>query len=190
MTENNEKIYILLMRSRTFISKIIGKVTKGTYTHSSLSFDKECTEMYSFARIYRRFAFPGGFIRENIDKGVIRKCRKEPCLLFELNINRDTYEKVRSEVASFKNAKKRPAYDYLGALRVFRGKPHENSRRYFCSRFVAQVLGLAGAISLKKPASLYMPDDFLEQTELKPVYQGDFQGLRSFVNRETSPVAR
>ena len=49
--ENNneilEKVYILLIDSKSFISPI-KKITKAPYSHASISFDKSMEELYSF----------------------------------------------------------------------------------------------------------------------------------------------
>ena len=48
MTKN---IYIILTRSDTFISRLIGFFTKEPFTHASIAFDDSLDRMYSFARL-------------------------------------------------------------------------------------------------------------------------------------------
>lgn len=185
--ENSQKnLYVLLTRSDTIVSRLIHWVTDDDYTHCSLGFDRNCTEMFSFARIHRHFIFPGGFVRENINTGVIGGYPDALCALFELTVSHEAHEKVKRSIELFLSAKKTPPYDVLGVFRCYKGRESADNGKYFCSRFVAEILGQAGAITLKKPASLYRPADFSTHTELDCLYVGTVKGLRNTLAAQKS----
>lgn len=66
MTKN---IYIILTRSDTFISRLIGFLTKEPFTHASIAFDDSLDRMYSFARLNPKMPLPAGLKEENIHRG-------------------------------------------------------------------------------------------------------------------------
>ncbi len=178
MLRKTYKICVLLMRSDTIISRLIGNITGDMYTHASLSLDENCSEMYSFARIYHHLIFPGGFVREYLNKGVMGDCTDSSCTLLELSLDETEYNRVRSEVSRFTEAKRRIPYDMIGPLRCYFGKTAKKQKGYFCSQFVAEVLSNARVISPQKDPSLYKPIDFLSQKELTSIYVGTIRDLR------------
>ncbi len=181
MTRDQKNLYLLLSYSNTVASRIIQYFTNDDYTHCSLGFDRDCTDMYSFARLYRHFILPGGFVREDIRKGILGDCTGAPCALLGLRVNDEIYEKVKNDIGALLSAKKRPSYDVLGVFRCYRGKESEDSGKYFCSHFAAKILGQSGAITLKKPASLYRPADFLGHAEFEALYIGTVGELRDII---------
>ena len=45
-----KKIYILLTRSSTILSKMVHLITTDTYTHASIAFDENLATLYSSSR--------------------------------------------------------------------------------------------------------------------------------------------
>ena len=48
----NKKIYIVLTRTNTILSRLIGFIEDDEYTHASISLDRGLSQMYSFGRKY------------------------------------------------------------------------------------------------------------------------------------------
>lgn len=172
-------VYILLMRSNSYFSRMIKVLTRAKYTHTSIGLDSDCQSLYSFARIYPSLPLPAGFIRENICEGVMAKNGKEPCALFKINVDDDVYSNIASTLESYekRNDVKRIKYNLLGTLYCFFGVESKKKDKYFCSHFVAEVLEVSGALTLKKPASLYQPMDFARHNELQLIYEGTLSEL-------------
>lgn len=180
--QNERKLYVLTMRSGTSMSRIIHKVTRANLTHSSIGFDPRGEEFYSFARRKKNRILPAGFVHENIRTGVMGDCTDAPCMLFELTVSAAVWQAVRDRVDELDATVPSPTYDIPGILYSYFHVERENCKSYVCSRFVAETLGKAGAIKLKKAASLYRPLDFLQQEELTCIYQGTMEGLRQAVD--------
>ena len=70
-----KKIYVLLTKTGTVPSKIIGKLSRARFSHASLSIDNEFTDMFSFGRKGMK-VFPGGFAKENLRTRVLKKYEK------------------------------------------------------------------------------------------------------------------
>ena len=181
-SQNDRKLYVLIMRSGTVMSRLINKVTKANLTHSSIGFDPNGEEFYSFARRIKDRILPAGFVHENIRTGVMGDCTDSPCVLFEISVSAQVWQAVRDRIDELDAMRPSPSYDIPGILYSYFHIKRENCKRYVCSRFVAETLGKAGAIKLKKAASLYRPMDFLEQEELTCIYEGTMEGLRQAVD--------
>lgn len=71
-------IFILLTRSQTIASRVIHMVTDAQYTHSSLSFEEDMQEMYSFGRKYTHLVLPAGFRIESLHRGFYKAYNQIP----------------------------------------------------------------------------------------------------------------
>ena len=64
-----KKIFIILTKSSTLLSRLIGWVTKDEYTHSSISFNSTLQPMYSAGRKYTFSMFPASLKVEPFTEG-------------------------------------------------------------------------------------------------------------------------
>ena len=103
-------------------------------------------------------------------------------MLFELTVSAAVWQAVRDRGDELDATVPSPSYDIPGILYSYFHVERENCKSYVCSRFVAETLGKAGAIKLKKAASLYRPLDFLQQEELPCIFHGTMEGLRHAVD--------
>ena len=61
---------------------------KDKYSHISISFDEECTNMYTIGRRWTRWPFSGKYMNESIYKGVYKiknKVKEEPVENFDIS---------------------------------------------------------------------------------------------------------
>ena len=64
-----KRIYILLTKTKSVPSRIIGLFTRAAYTHAAIAFEDEPEVFYSFSRLRERFPLPGGLTTESPDSG-------------------------------------------------------------------------------------------------------------------------
>lgn len=171
------KIYLLLIRTSTMFSRLIHTMTKSNYTHVSVALDIECKELYSFGRKYPNLMLPAGFIMEDLHKGLFMKNLSAPCALYELVVTDKVYRNLKFELNKMTWNAKQFRYSCVGPLFCYFGVSYERKNHFFCSQFVADILGRVGALSLNKPPSLYVPNDFTLMPELELVYEGTLEGL-------------
>lgn len=169
------KLYVLLTRTGTSMSRLISIATKAELTHSSIGIDPTLSEFYSFGRYHPRFILPGGFIKESLSRGVYGNCPHAPCMLLETEVSPLQYQLALERIDYFKAHKAR--YDVPGVFYSYYGKERNHPTNYVCSRFVAETLALSGAIVPTKPVSLYRPVDFLAHKEFRCVYSGTISDL-------------
>lgn len=180
--EKSKSVYILLMRSGTLFSRFISFMTKSPYSHASLSFDRSCQKMYSFCRRYQWLPYPGAFKTECIDRGVIKRSKNAPCILYRVDVDEETYYALKSKVEEMYSRREEYKYNVYGTILCYFGISRDRGKKYFCSQFVSEVLNDAKIIKAKKVPTLFKPSDFLDQPELTMCYKGDVKGLKKECN--------
>ena len=185
MEKTTKRMYILLVRSKSLPSKLIGFLAREGYTHAALSFSSDCTELYSFARKYQNLPLPGSFAVETIYSGFLGKYPKTPCALYSFDVTEDICEKIYADIMEVNRKRKIYKYNYLGLFLCWFGIKRVRKNKYFCSEFVAHTLKNAGALDIKKHPSVFRPGDFQEIPELDLIYEGNIEGLRNrtFINK-------
>ncbi len=170
-------IYILLTRSPSMISRVIHYTTGDDFTHSSIAYDDDLYTLCSFARKYPRLMLPAGLVREKLEYGYYRIHANMPCALLCLSVSDVVYARIRSRVDRMISQKDDYRYDACGLIRCKFGKESNRPNRYFCSKFVSEVLEDSGAARLPKPTSLMRPQDFMDMPQLTVLYRGSIAGL-------------
>lgn len=167
-----KKIYILLTRSQTVVSKAIHRFTGDEYTHVSIAYDNELKSLCSFARINTAFPIPAGLVHEDLYEGYFALHRYIPCKLLELDVSDQTHEKVKNILNRMLSVRNIYRYNALGLVTCKMGIERQTHNSYFCSQFVAEVIEKSKAFRLPKTPSLMRPQDFSNVKELKCVYKG------------------
>lgn len=154
-------VYVMLVHSGTTVSNIIKAVSKSTYSHASISFDSSMDHMYSFARKDPRNPFIGGFRYESIGKGFYEQ-KEVPYAVYMIPCTESQIKRMKKRLVYFEKNKDDFTFDFSGLVTNYLGIVNNPEHRWFCSRFVSDVLN-AGAPKnapyVKNP-SLQDPDDF------------------------------
>ena len=177
-----QTIYILLTRSTTIVSHIVAIFTGDKFTHASLSCDKDLHSLCSFTRRHASFPLPAGLMEEKLRGGYYDHHRQIPCALLMISVEDSVYEALQKRLHRMLSCRRRYRYHISGLLRCQMGLVSYHPTKYFCSRFVAELLEESGALHLPKNASLMRPQDFLSLPETTCVYQGRLAGLLYTLN--------
>ncbi|MGN1120180.1 MAG: hypothetical protein ACI4Q4_07460 [Oscillospiraceae bacterium] len=171
-------IYIILSRSETMVSHLIGIFTSAPYTHVSIAFEESLCPMYSFARL-GTLPLPGGIKLEYTDKGYYKDHGHIPCALYSLNVPEEVYFKARCIAESMMAEHDRYTYNVMGLflckLNIAMSRPYH----YFCSEFVSNVLERSHAVKLPKHPSLMRPSDYMNLPGVNLVFKGRMHELAS-----------
>ena len=171
-------VYILIIRTNTWFSRLIHRITGAEFTHASLSLDPGTGVLYSFARRYPYLPLPAGFAQERVDEGLMGHNPQIPCALYRIKISPEIRCRIAQRLEQMQARQDQLKYSLIGTIYCLLRRPKMRKDRFFCSQFVAWLLSDAGAIRLQKPASLYHPCDFPAQPEVQLCYCGTLQGLR------------
>jgi len=171
-SERNRKLYIILSYSGTAPAKLIKLWTREPYSHASIAFEEDLSEMYSFARKGIWNPFNAGFIREDIHTGIFGKKENTKCNIYCIKVTEEQYLAVRKEIEKFKSMQDVFSYNYLGIWYAAINKSVPRKNKYFCSQFVAEVLKRSGINIFFKNSDLVRPRDIRLNPWLKTVYKG------------------
>lgn len=76
--------------------------------------------------------------------------------LYVTFVNKENYDKIQSRLQYFVQNQDSLKYDFPGLVRIFFHKVSKSEKKYFCSRFVAELLSFGNIINAEP--SLYKPD--------------------------------
>lgn len=160
-TQKLYPVYIMLVHSGTAVSNAIKVVSHAEFSHAAISFDSSMDEMYSFARKDPRNPFIGGFRFESVGRGFYdnKHCTYA---IYVVPCTETQIKKMKKRLNYFIQNQSKFKFDFMGLVKNYLGIVDNPEYRWFCSRFVADILN-AGAPK-KNPyveePSLQDPDDF------------------------------
>ena len=165
-------VYILLSKTGTVPSMLINKMTRGTFTHTSLSLTPTTDHFYSYARRTLHNPLNAGIMIEDIHDFVFAKYPDCHCALFAVEVSDEGYEKIQRCITHYLNNYKKAKYNFLGILPLRLGFRMARKFRLVCSQFVALALHASEDVSLPKDPYLMLPNDFLKIANIKKIYGG------------------
>ena len=181
MEQYTQSVYILLTKTSSILSRLIGWLTRAAYTHAALSMDDEFEEMYSFTRLNPRYILPAGLAREDLRRGLYRARKDPPCRVYRLRLTQEEYDRMREHVREMYGERRRYHYNYLGVAANYFGKTYTSPHRFFCSEFVATMVADANPNAVICPPRT-RPIDFTSMAGLECVYEGTVGGLRDHID--------
>lgn len=165
-----KQLFFVLTSTKSSISKMITIYTKDEFSHSSIAFDKELQQMYSFARLNPYIAIIGGFIHEYIDKGTFKRFNNTKCEILALDVEDEKYDKLKEIVLNFEKEKKKYKFNILGLIGAGFNKRVKRKNYYYCTEFIKEVTEQAD-INLNLP-EITRPDYFKKTPGMKVIYKG------------------
>lgn len=170
MFVRERKVYVLLTDTGTLFTRLIKLFTNKPYNHASISFDSELSEVYSFGRKTASNPFIGGFVKEDVKKGLFKQA---DCVIYSFTATEDEVQKMRRYINEIEAQKGEYRYNFMGLFGVLFNKPMKRKKAFFCSQFVASVLNECSSIDFKKPLSLIAPNDLQQLSKFQFLYEGE-----------------
>lgn len=169
---NENKLYIVLTDTGSVLTKAIKFFTRAPYNHVSISLDPSLKKLYSFGRKRPRNPFMGGFVEESFYEGTFKRFEKTECLVLEMNIDDDIYDRLIANIEIFKSQSDVYHYNFIGLFGAAVGKQVSRRNGYYCSHFVAKVMEDSDLKFWDMPSYLVTPNDFQHMEEFKVIYEG------------------
>ena len=182
MTE--QKVYIILTDTGSFFTKLIKLYTKKPYNHVSISFDSELSKVYSFGRKKIENPFNGGFVKEDVKKGLFKQA---DCAIYSCPVTEAQMKEMNRYIMKMAAEKENYRYNFIGLFGFILNKPIKRKKAFFCSQFVATVLMECNIIDFEKPPSLISPNDLRKVSGFQLVYEGK---LKAYPNKNEDEKGR
>lgn len=172
-----KSIYIVLTKTGTALSRIIGMVTNEPYTHAALSLEPSLDHLYTFSRLQPQRPLPAGFVIESPYYGYNGLHPDTACEVYELSISNQSYRIIKKRIEQMHAEAGIYHYSILGTLYCMFCIKHKRQNHYFCSQFIGELLKESGAVRLPKHESLMHPVDYRYMPECRLIYHGNIHGL-------------
>ncbi len=167
-----KSVYMVLLSTGTIPAKAIRFVTGDEYSHASICLDDRLDTMYSFSRKYTCSPFPGGFMMETPDTGVLSKFPDSKMALLKFDVNEDTHERIKERLEVMYSEKKKYNYNYIGALMTLVNKNLKRKYKFYCSEFVDAIFTEYGIYTKQDMPGAKRPMDFYKAFGDRVVYEG------------------
>ncbi len=175
-------IYLILTRTGTVFSKLIGAATGKRYTHVSIASDELLTEMYSFCRDKKEMPLPANFNHEDILTEVFGACKTIPSEVYRIPVTDEQMSRYRDVIRHFILNRENYSYDIGALIPMALHIPYKMRNKFVCSVWVGFVLGKSGINhDIKKHPSLVEPEDFRSIKNAELIYRGDLKKYREYI---------
>lgn len=166
-------IYLVLTHTGTTLSRIIKQFTKDEFSHISISLDAELNQMYSFGRKKAYNPFIGGFVHENINKGIYERFNYTNSKIYSLDITDEQYNKIFDNIKQFELNKDIYSFNIIGLIAAGFNKKIRIGKSFYCAEFIRYLLERADIhTGLPDPVK---PENFKNIEGIKEVYVGILQ---------------
>ena len=165
---SDAKVYLLFTNTGTMLTKLIQLYTRHSLNHASIAFDEQLEELYSFGRKKPYNPLIGGFVKEQVNEGLMKHAE---CAIYCLSVSKEEYEQMREEVRRIEQRKEQMKYNLMGLFAIMFNHEWERDNAFFCSQFVATILKRKHGLINKVPC-LITPQDLLKIEKPELVYKG------------------
>lgn len=163
--EHYYPVFIFLSYTGTNMAKMIKSFTHDPYSHSSLSFDTELTNMVSFNR--------EGMVTENIKDGLWKE--RAASIKYSLYIylaTAEEYDAMRNFVNELLSKRANLKYNILGLTNFVFGRGSDREDKFFCSEFVAATINAGDKKVIKTKPYMTSPYMLAKNKNFKFIKKG------------------
>ena len=166
-------VYIVFSSTPYKMGRMIRLFTRGIYNHVSVALDRDLSELYSFARLYRQTPFCGGFVRESSARYSVGK-KNSKVLICEVSTTADKKAMLRRVLREMQENSDIYIYNFFSAVCVpFKKRIHIKDS-YTCVEFVIRVFNILGYEFPEK--NFYSINDLFNILWNNIIYEGEFPG--------------
>lgn len=164
--DHKNPVYIVLSSGSSLFARAIKKATKNEFSHAMISFNSNLDPLYSFGT---RPDGNLGFVINNPKDHVwdIEDCKYSVYVMY---VTDKAKRAMKQRLNDFVSKEKDLKYSFKGILDIWRGKESEKDEKWFCSRFVMDIISKAQ--NLSKVPSLWRPGDIEQLSNISLVNRG------------------
>ena len=176
MEEQDRSIYVVISKTGTMMSRLIGRVTGDEYNHASLSMDESLEIMYSFGRLHAYNPIIGGLVMESPFFGTFKRFHGTEVVVFRVPVTVQQKAAVEACVQEMYENRWHYGYNFLGLVAAGFGVYWQRKNHYYCSEFVRDVLGWYSVLDAKKTyRGIVKPEDFAAIPGAEIIYRGNLR---------------
>lgn len=164
--DHKNPVFLVLSSGSSWFANAIKTVTKNEFSHAMISFNSKLDPLYSFGT---RTDGKLGFVINNPKDRVwdIEDCKYSVYVIY---VTDKAKRAMKKRLDDFVSKEKDLKYSFKGILDIWRGKESEKDEKWFCSRFVMEIISKAQ--NLSKVPSLWRPGDIEQLSNISLVNRG------------------
>ena len=164
--DHKNPVFLVLSSGSSWFANAIKTVTKNEFSHAMISFNSKLDPLYSFGT---RTDGKLGFVINNPKDRVwdIEDCKYSVYVMY---VTDKAKRAMKKRLDDFVSKEKDLKYSFKGILDIWRGKESEKDGKWFCSRFVMEIISKAQ--NLAKVPSLWRPGDIEQLSNISLVNRG------------------
>lgn len=139
-------LYVVVSQTHTRIGKVIRRVTRCPFSHSSLSLSPDLTQMYSFARYRLQNPWKAGFVKETPARLTLQGEEETYVRIYRIPVDYEQYRAAARVIWRIQNDEEEHIYNTFAPLFAPFGRELTAYKAEICSQFVAQCLKEAGVL--------------------------------------------
>ncbi len=181
----SKNVFVVLCQSGTIMSKFIKKITKDDYNHASISLDENLNEMWSFARYFAYYRFYGGFVKESMEKGVLKRFKDIQGLVIKFEVGEEKAKKLRDKLNEMFKKQKQYKYDLIGVIFAGFGKKKVRNKKFYCTEFCRSILVDCDIINNDECPKIMHAMDFKNLSNASVVFEGSLHEYYDTINKKS-----
>lgn len=155
-TKERYPIFIILQHSGTKLANVIKFFTGDEFSHACIAFNTKLDPIYSFGE-KSKDGTKGFVIQPGGPKHEFYSRFKVRYNVYVMYIDRKSVQAMKNRLQWFIDHDETLKYDLPGLVNVWVGRDSESPNKYFCSRFVMDII--KSGHDTTRLASLYKPQD-------------------------------
>ena len=141
---NGKMLYVVFSATPLKIGSMIRVIPRGEYNHVALSFEKDFSKLYSYARYHKSTPFYGGFVEESAAR-YKHKNKVAKIYVCAIPLPDAVYSEIMERIASMQAAPEKHKYNMFSAAVVPISKRIHIDGCYTCIEFVTSILSIVFA---------------------------------------------
>lgn len=170
-SNNDNRVYIVFSQTPYKMGRMIRFFTKGMYNHVSISLDRDLTELYSFARLYRVTPFCGGFVHETYLRYKVGSMESD-VIICAISTSPERKKELKDLLCTMMDNREDYIYNFVSALCVPIRKRINIRNSYTCVEFAVLALNILGYDFSE--TDFYSINDLFEFLWNNRIYEGKF----------------
>lgn len=169
-------LYVVFSATPLKIGSMIRVITRGEYNHVALSFEKDLSRLYSYARYHKSTPFYGGFVEESAAR-YKHKNKVAKIYVCAIPLTRENYDKIQCHLATMQASPERHKYNMFSAAATPISKRIHIDGCYTCIEFVTSILSMVFSdISGKQ---FYTIEELRKRLSKYHIYSGPFPNCQA-----------
>lgn len=164
--ENNNYIYVVLVKALTGLGKFARLTGKYDYTHIAVCLDENLDKFYTFSRKKHYSPFDSGYMVETLDCYAFGKNKNVKLKVFKVPVSKIKKEKIEEYINKVSNDT-RYIFNFYSMITMSICHGFKIYKAHNCMSFVGKVIEMTNAVNMKKA---YYKYNIKEMDELLSEY--------------------